>query len=394
MFYASAGNADIIATHHAWSLGGDNSSEVSATFSGQIQTFCDDIGAQAMLVSTRPDGRVHDEGAFRLEHVGKPVRSGLAFHLGEFRYAWMLARRAKAFGADVALVDSGVTHYFMLALFPLFGIPVVPILHNCLWPAGFRPRAHVQRIIQWLDAKFWRRVPKVVIAVSPEAERQVTELAGPVHRPVAQIRAQFNRQYFAEIPPIDADSQPFKVMFIGRVIEAKGVLDIARMARHIEDRQPGLVRWTVCGRGDDLERLRASITELGLDAVVETPGWVSLEALQQVYAQTHASIIPTRSGFAEGLAMTAAEAILAGRPIVSNPIVPALEVLRPAALAAQSNDWESHAEAVYDMATNRQLYRRLRDACAALGEQFYDRSIGLPEVLKRTLLAQAHAGPR
>jgi glycosyltransferase involved in cell wall biosynthesis len=387
VFYASAGNADIIGTHLEWVKGGDNPNEVSITFSGQIETFCSDIGADALLVSTRPDGRVLEEGQFRLEHIGKPARGGLAFHLEEIRYAWRLVQRARAFGAEIALVDSGVTHYFALALFPLFGIPVVPILHNCLWPSGFRPRSLVQRVIQALDAHFWRKVPLAVVAVSPEAERQVGEIAGPEHRPVAQIRAQFHRAYFAAIPKIDPSEKPFNVMFIGRVIEAKGVLDIVQMAKRIEDRAPGLVRWTICGRGDDLERVRHDIAKLELEDVVTAPGWVSLEELQGLYARSHASIIPTRSGFAEGLAMTAAEAILAGRPIVSNPIVPALELLQPAALAARSNDWESHADAVYAMATDRELYSQLQAACAPLAEQFYDRSQGLPEVLKRVVLA-------
>jgi len=385
VFYASAGNADIIASHKAWVNGDDNPTEVSITFSGQIQTFCQDIGADALLVSTHPDGRVLHDGKFRLQHIGKRVRSGLAFHLEELRYAWQLLCIAKSFKADVAIIDSGVTHFFMLALFPLFGIPVVPILHNCLWPAGYRPRSLVQRITQALDAISWRRGPFVVIAVSPEAERQVGELTGRVHRPVVQIRAQFHRAYFAAIPSIDPTTAPFRVMFIGRVLEAKGVLDIVQMARRIEDRAPGLVRWTICGRGDDLERLQGAIDELELGAVVAAPGWVSLENLQDIYARSHASIIPTRSGFAEGLAMTAAEAILAGRPIISNPIVPALELLMPAAMPARSNDWESHAEAVYALATDRALYARLQVACAALSEQFYDRSHGLPEVLKRVL---------
>jgi glycosyltransferase involved in cell wall biosynthesis len=384
VFYASAGGADIIASHKAWREGRDNPTEVSITFSGQVEEFCREIGAKALLISDRADGAVLEDGDFRLEHRGKHPRSGIPYFWEELRYCLMLSRAARSFRADLALVDSGVTQFFMLSLFPLFGIPVVPILHNCLWARGFRPQSRGQKLIQWLDARFWRHGARATIAVSPEAQRQVEELSGPRHPPIRQIRAQFRRPFFANIPPPNPDKNPFEVMFIGRVVEAKGVLDLPKMARFIEDHEPGLVRWTICGRGDTLDRVRALVAELDLETVVEVPGWVSLETLQGLYAKSHCWIVPTRSGFAEGLAMTAAESIMAGRPIVANPIVPALEVLAPAAVGARSNDWQSHAEAVRSLAEDRQLYRRLQAACAPLAEQFFDRDRGLTAVLVRT----------
>jgi glycosyltransferase involved in cell wall biosynthesis len=391
VFYASAGRAAIIASHRAWREGHDNPTEVSITFSSQVEEFCRRIGAEALLISDRNDGAVLHDGNIRLEHRGKQSRSGLLYYWEELWYCLMLVRAAKSFGADVALVDSGVTQFFLLRLFPLFGIPVVPILHNCLWPRGFRPQSGGQRLIQWLDARFWRDVPYATIAVSPEAERQVEELSGPRHPPITQIRAQFRRAFFATIPPPQIERTPFEVMFIGRVIEEKGVLDIVRMARFIEDRSPGLVHWTICGRGGALDAVRALVAEFNLHHVVEVPGWVSLEELQRLYAKSHLWIVPTRSGFAEGLAMTAAESIMAGRPIVSNPIVPALEILAPAAVAARSNDWQSHAEAVVEVASNPQLYRKLQAECAPLAEQFYDRERGLTAALLRMFRPAADA---
>jgi glycosyltransferase involved in cell wall biosynthesis len=391
IFYASAGRADIIASHKAWRDGRDNPTEVSITFSSQVEEACRQLGAAALLISDRDDGEVLSDGDYRLEHRGKRSRSGLAYFWEELRYALMLAREARSFRADVALIDSGVTQFFLMALFPLLGIPVVPILHNCLWAHGYRPRSRGQRVIQWLDGLFWRHIPKATIAVSPEAERQVEELAGSRHTPIRQIRAQFHRRFFADIPPPDPNRSPLEVMFIGRVVEAKGVLDIPRMARFVEDREPGAVHWTICGRGDALEDVRALVSELNVGSVVDVPGWISLETLQDLYAKSHCWIIPTRSGFAEGLAMTAAESIMAGRPIVSNPIVPALEILAPAAVAARSNDWESHAEAVLALAQDRQLYCRLQAACAPLGKQFFDRERGLTAVLVRLLSTGAPA---
>lgn len=386
LFSATAGAADLIASYRHWLEGSNNPTEVSMTFSGQAHDYCRDIGAQGYFVSTHPSGERVEDGAFVIEHRPKPARTGLGFHFEELRYCLGLLRTARNFRADVALLDSGVTHYFLMALFRLFGIPVVPILHNTLWAKGFRPRDPVQWIILQFDKLFWRRVPFAVVAVSPEVERQVEALA-PDHRyPIHQIRAQFRSTFFDAIPPAPPHTQrPFQVQFTGRIHESKGALDIPRMARRIEDRRPGLVRWVICGGGPDLDALRNTIAEQGVEDVVDVRGWVPMEELQQVYADSHVAIVPTRSTFAEGLAMTAAEAILAERPLVTNPIVPALELLAPAALGARSNDPDSHADAVERLATDPALYEQLRQACADLQPPFYDRSRGLRAVLHRVL---------
>ena len=100
------------------------------------------------------------------------------------------------------------------------------------------------------------------------------------------------------------------------------------MAQKIEACAPGRVHWDVCGDGTDYERLRLiRHREMGLDSVVALHGWICPEM--------HAVIVPTRSNFAEGFAMTAAEAILSGRPVITkNRVVPALEVLREACVEA------------------------------------------------------------
>ena len=66
--------------------------------------------------------------------------------------------------------------------------------------------------------------------------------------------------------------------------------------------------------------------------------------------------------------MTAVESIPAGRPLVTNPVVPALELLRPACEAAEPINAESHAAAVVRLALNPALWGRRRGSCATLGK--------------------------
>ena len=83
--------------------------------------------------------------------------------------------------------------------------------------------------------------------------------------------------------------------------------------------------------------------------------------------------------------MTAAEAILAGRPIITSAVVPALEILRDSAIEAKTDDQESYQQCVEALAMDERLYMKLVDACAGLRAQFYDRQLGLNAVLRRAL---------
>jgi glycogen synthase len=383
-----AGPGDIIDAHQYWKRNATYPTEVSLTFSGQIQDFCKEINATAYFVATHRRKDYLSDGAFTMEHRPKRTLSGARYHLNEIFYGLGLLRTALWFRADVALIDSGCTHYFVCALFPLFGIRVVPILHNSLWPNGFPPKRLIPRIVMKLDSLlFWRRIPSAVIAVSPECGRQVDQLRRRKRYTIFQTRAQFDPDYFARIPPPPAHEQrPFQMMFIGRIDRVKGIFDILEIARRIEDSHPGLVCWDICGRGRDFDELSSRHAELQLSGIVNLRGWTSLEDLIGVYATSHAAIVPTRSSFTEGLAMTAAEAILAGRPVVTNPVVPALEVLRLACIEAKTDDVNSHFEAVMKIATDAAVYDRARTACYHYQAQFYDRQqYGLNAVLKQAL---------
>ena len=98
------------------------------------------------------------------------------FHLREVFYGLGLLATAVRFRANLAVIDSGTTHYFVTTLFRLAGIRVVPVLHNSIWPNGFPPTRSIPRLICWLDSLFYRHVAMAVIGVSPECTRQVEQL--------------------------------------------------------------------------------------------------------------------------------------------------------------------------------------------------------------------------
>ena len=368
IFYA-AGPGNVIQAHKHWMRGEDDPGQLSITFSSQFEQFCREAGAEAYIVSYHGKKELFREGLFTLEHRPKPMPSatGMRFHIAEILYGLGLLATAVRFRAHVALLDSGSTHYFMMSLFRLAGIQVVTVLHNTLWPRGFPPARPVGRLIARLDSLFFRWASTATIGVSPECIRQVRQLTRGRQGRLYQFRAQFHPEYFESIPvPPAPDQRPFRIMYVGRIERYKGVFDILEMAQKIEALAPGRVRWEVCGSGPDLEELRRQQLAMGLESIVLIRGWVSLQDMRDVFGRSHMSIVPTRSGFSEGLAMTAAEAILAGRPVITNPIVPALEVLRPACIEARSEDVDSYVEGILKLIDDPDQYRLLCDACPNL----------------------------
>ena len=51
------------------------------------------------------------------------------------------------------------------------------------------------------------------------------------------------------------------------------------MAQVVESYAPGAVKWSICGTGAALDRVRALIEEQHLSEVIETIGWLTLEQL-------------------------------------------------------------------------------------------------------------------
>jgi glycosyltransferase involved in cell wall biosynthesis len=95
--------------------------------------------------------------------------------------------------------------------------------------------------------------------------------------------------------------------------------------------------------------------------------------------------VPTKSTFAEGFAKSVAEAILAGRPVITSPVTPAFDTLRSACIEARTDDVPSYTDAILRLLNNDIDYYALTQACRILQETFYDRNNGFTAVLKQAL---------
>ncbi len=104
-----------------------------------------------------------------------------------------------------------------------------------------------------------------------------------------------------------------RVVFVGRVLEPKGVLELADAAARLRDR-PGF-RLVIAGRGAAEEALRARVDTLGIGDRVEFAGYV--EDVPALLRDADAIVLPSHS---EGMPRVLMEAAAAGVAIVGTDI--------------------------------------------------------------------------
>ncbi|MEX6633985.1 glycosyltransferase family 4 protein [Hyphococcus lacteus] len=385
VFFA-AGAGDAIKAHHHWLTGEQDPEQVSITFSSQVEQYCNDIGADLYIVGYKSDFGILQDGSTKIEYISKkiPNASGAAYHLREAFHGLRLLVRAVRYRPDVALIESGCTQYFMQGLFSIFGIRVVPILHNALWPYEKKPSNISARLIQTLDGLFWRYGPAESLCVSPVSANQIRELGGPNARPTRQFRAQFNADFFAPIKPLPPyEQRPFRINYVGRIVASKGVFHLLQIARALEDERPGTVKWTICGSGPDLENLRNASTTAGLDEVVTIKGWTAPAEQIAIYSSSHCSIVPSIE--TEGLPMSAIESLLAGRPILASDAALTLDALSAASVVCQRGDVASYIKGIKRLLDDPKFYHSLARNCRDITEPFVDLQFGLTQALKDSL---------
>ncbi|MGH7291819.1 MAG: glycosyltransferase, partial [Myxococcota bacterium] len=291
------------------------------------------------------------------------------------------------FRATHALIDSGTTHWFGLWLFRLFRIEVVPNFHNVYWPAGHEPQGRAKRAVMWLDGLFFRHGVRKVLGVSPECGRQASLLARGTTT-FFDYRAQFVRGDFGVLSrPVL--SWPMRVVFAGRVEENKGVFDILAICEALEARAPGRFVFDICGGGGAFDALLAEVERRRLGGRVVLHGKLIRPELLKVYGASHLVIVPTRSTFCEGLPMVCAEAVIAGRPVLTSRLSNAIEALRGALIEAREDDPLDYAAKIEALGADPQAHARLVAQTGRVSAQFTDPHFGLSSALERCLMGRA-----
>ncbi len=354
----------------------------------QLLQYGRELDARCIVVTTltEEDYDVEVRGA-RLVNISPGVaRSGLRFHLAMLGWAFRVLRLLWAERPDIAVLTAGQNYFFFLAPLLLRGTEFVLSLHCTLWPKlGRVPRSWAA--LRFLNTHLAFRRAAALQCVSQDVVDQVTTvLASRQGAPVKFTPTYSPEQFQGVLPPVFAPGQPVNILYVGRVEANKGVFDLIEIA-HLLKARDGMppFRIDICGDGAELEALRLAASQQGLQDICMVHGICTANELRQFYGASHIVVVPTRSDFEEGYNKVCAEAVLCGRPVVTSAACPALADIAAASIEVAADDTGQYADALFALATDRELYARKRSATAMAAARYLDPANSYGAVLRKSI---------
>jgi glycosyltransferase involved in cell wall biosynthesis len=191
-----------------------------------------------------------------------------------------------------------------------------------------------------------RQLVQVPIEVIP----YTTSLPAPAPAPRAGLRAA---------------GAPFTVLFVGRLVERKGVSHLVDAVSLLRSRVD--VRLVIVGDGAERARIEARVREQGLDGRVAVRGRVSEAELQAAYAAADAFVLPAvvdQRGDTEGLGVVLLEAMNHRVPVIASASggIPDIVEDGVSGLLVPPGDAKALAAALERLARAPDLAGRLGDA--------------------------------
>ena len=193
------------------------------------------------------------------------------------------------------------------AKFDICGIPTVTGLGTSVQKRGI-----LQNLVFFLYRHSFQKAPKVFVQNSANAE--LFRLLGIVKREqIVQVPGSGVNLEKHSFEPYPEQDQPFRFLFIGRLMREKGIFEYVEAARRIRtvvpDAKFGILGF--CEEADILERIQA----LSKEGTVDYFGYV--KDVRPYIACSHAVVLPS---WHEGMANVLLEAAAAGRPVLASNI--------------------------------------------------------------------------
>lgn len=383
------GPGDAAASFRHWLRGEDIPSVTHVPFSRQFFDVCGALNARVWLIGEHPRIERIEDGNFVIEHRGNPSRgkNGVAYHLAELNHARRIIADVLRFRADVVLMGSRPSPMVM-CLLRAAGVRFVIVLHCVLW-RKFEPPRGMHRLMHRLNALMYRWGAEAVLCVSEDVKRQVREVTGGRRGAFVDFLPQFREEVFAGISKPQAGSRPFRVMYAGRIERSKGVFDLLEVAKRLRDRGRDDIVFDICGDGGAMDELKHEVQRCGVGDTFELHGWCDRQQMRDCFSRSHVVVVPTTTEFIEGFNMVVVEALLAGRPVISSPVCPALEYLDGAVVTVPPNDIAAYEAAMVELADDAERYSDLQRLSEQAGRRFLDVRTSYKAALEHTLGAMA-----
>ncbi|BAG03973.1 MAG: glycosyltransferase family 4 protein [Microcystis aeruginosa K13-05] len=192
---------------------------------------------------------------------------------------------------------------------------------------------------------------------------QVLLLNNPVQLP-AQIPERQNRQQL-------------NLVFLGRIIQRKGVYDLLHALARLSQESLGKIHLILAGSGE-VDQAQALAQDLGIEPYISFPGWINPQEREQLLAQADIFLLPS---YNEGLPMALLEAMSWGLAVITTPVGGSGEVVihQQTGLLVNPGDRQGLADQLELLVNNESLRLKLgknaREFVTPLDINNYNRSL-------------------
>lgn len=157
-------------------------------------------------------------------------------------------------------------------------------------------------------------------------------------------------------PTKPAEDEPLSLLFLGMIVDNKGIFDLVDTLAANRERWRGRVLLRVGGSGE-VERLKQIIADNDLADMVEFIGWVSGSVKDMAFASSHILILPS---YFEGLPVSVLEGMAYGKPIIATPVggIPEVVHSHENGILVPPGDRKALAEAIDCYLLNPELIDR------------------------------------
>ncbi len=275
---------------------------------GQFIRYIDALWAQSdkdsSMISLDPRGEIHI------------LVSPFFLALTTIRVLYLaMVGRADLMHLQVTIKGSVARKWFLTKLAKLLRIPVVLHVHAAGFPAFYEKLSpFFQKQTRWLFQNAERCVvlgegfrDYFVDTIGVSREKSIVVYNGVPSQPKVTLRG---------------DPDPFKLLFVGNLIERKGVPELIEA---LADPRLNSINWhvTLAG-GGDADRYRARAQELGILDRLTFVGWVDSQKVNALIQDADGMVLPSHD---EGLPLAVLESLAYGIPVLTTPVGAIPEVL-------------------------------------------------------------------
>ena len=385
-----SGPGDIVGTFRFWGKGLNDPRQQSITYSGQFYNVCKKIGCQLIAISRDVKKDSHLQGQIEAinRHTWWINQKGIRLQIGYFLRGLYIFYVCVKYRPNIIFVADGNTFWFMLLPLTLMGIKISPVLHCTFWPQKL-PVSMYQRILIFMARPLFRSFAHAILSVSSEITEQITHIRDikPNHAKTLSPILEFLPSYHAAAADFQSPSignGPFNILFASRIEANKGIYELISIAQKLKAQQPD-IQLHVAGDGTDSVKFNAIVHELGLIDIIKNHGYCDKSRMAILIESSHAFLVPTTSQFVEGFNKVCLEGVLAGRPVIASSACPAINYLGAAAVIVEPDDTDGYFDAILQLYSDGELYRRKVDAALEYRHTFLQDNWSFETAVKEVL---------